>query len=117
MKLPKKRYHMCKGMLEKSGKKLIDCVWFSSFNDLFGVVISLDKDNELRAHIGQGKGVNEAFDAINIMDWGAPFPIKAAMELFGEDLNNKVSVSDCEYYSCIAELLKDSTNQTHPSWL
>lgn len=108
---------MCKGMLERDGKKIIDCVWFSSYVDLIGIVVSLDKEKKLCAHIGKGKGENEAFDAINIVDWGAPFPIKAAMELFGDDLNNKVSVSDCEYYSCIAELLKDSTNQTHPSWL
>lgn len=109
---------MSKGTLQKEGRRLIDCAWFDTKEGIIGIVAYLQiEGSKLKASIGMAYGENEAVDGVNIMSYGAPFPILAALKLFGDEMNEKVLVKQCELHSCVAELMKSCEhNIEHPCW-
>jgi hypothetical protein len=103
---------VAKGSLTKGCSTLIDAVWFKTDREVIGVVISFKKGfKELSSFIGRGKGFNEAEDALHIMEWGAPFPLDAAMALFGTELNEKTFVTESEMSECYIQLMKKLETQ------
>jgi len=102
----KMRIPMCKGTLRLGNLSLVDAVWFESEEGLLGVVVcSHVAKQKLIAYIGRGKGENEAEDALNVMQFGSPFPLEAAISLFGEELNAKQILQDYEIIECYLKLM------------
>jgi len=97
---------MCKGTISHYGFELLDVCWFESMESLIGIVIAKEKSsNKLKSFIGRGKGINEVEDAMQIINWGAPFPLEAGLALFGEELNAKDIVKDNEIIECYLKLM------------
>lgn len=97
---------MCKGSLRLGNLSLVDCVWFESEEGLIGVVVCNQVGKQkLVAYLGRGKGENEAEDALNVMQFGSPFPFEAAIALFGEELNAKQILEDYEIIECYLKLM------------
>ena len=77
-------------------RKIISVAWFEHSGQTFGIVItSRDGEPLNRAYIGVVAGVDEKKDMINIANYGAKFPLEAAMivvERRGQDLINPIEV-------------------------
>lgn len=103
---------MCKGSLTLGNLSLVDAVWFESDEGCLGVVVCSEVGKQkLKAYIGRGEGVNEAIDALNIMSYGSPFPLEAAISLFGEELNAKQILQDYEIIECYLKLMMKCRKQ------
>lgn len=58
--------------------KKIDVVWFTSRTTV-GIVLCQDDVTETyKCYIGAGSGVSAAQDVMDIMNWGAKYPLDAA---------------------------------------
>jgi len=92
--------------------ELLDAVWFDSQGHCLGIIVCIDvTSRKLKSYIGRGSGLNEAHDAVSIMEWGAPFPIESAMSLFGSSLNSKGFINDQELASCYLSLMMSCGRQ------
>lgn len=71
--------------------KIIDKIWFTNLGGTIGIITEKDEvSSEVKSYIGIGEGVNEDFDALNILDWGSPLPTKILETL---NLTNRKRVS------------------------
>ena len=54
--------------------KVLDTIWFSSMDDLIGIVIAEDETTkERKVYIGTASGMDETEDARHILEWGNKF--------------------------------------------
>ena len=61
--------------------RIIEALWF----DKIGIILGKDEvTDEYKSYIGIGEGLNEESDTKYISRHGMPFPVDAALELFGK---------------------------------
>lgn len=66
----------------------VNVKWFSHINSTIGVVRMRDEiTNELKFYIGNGHGLSEEDDYLEILAWGAKFPVEAGKALFNMNDN------------------------------
>jgi hypothetical protein len=59
-------------------RKITHVAWFTKGLHTVGIILTGKKDEEPKAYIGVGVGIDEHKDMISIAHWGAKFPIEAA---------------------------------------
>lgn len=104
------------GTIQRGNLFLHDAIWFTTEGGTIGIVLVFDRSQKkIKAYIGRGAGASEAIDAVRIMEYGAPFPINAAIKLFENSVRNCLNINECTLYECVVDYLSQGEQlYNHP---